>query len=134
MDDLVLYLDISSNPKIKDLYLLRNNYIDDYHYEEETIYNNFIKSSFLPNAFINYINSMSEAQRIIIDKVNSKEYDVKQRKSYNKIAFKRTVCLAYEISIIYNLDIQDVISEAWCGLVEAVNKQSLRKIRIWYQI
>ena len=40
---------------------------------------------------------------------------------------KRTVCLAYEISIIYNLDIQDVISEAWCGLVEAVNKHSLRK-------
>lgn len=128
MDDLVLYLDIRSNPKIKDLYLLRNNYIDDYHYEEETIYNNFIKSSFLPNAFINYINSMSEAQRIIIDKVNSKEYDVKTKKNFIiNLLLKRTVCLAYEISIIYNLDIQDVISEAWCGLVEAVNKHSLRK-------
>ena len=123
-----MHLCILKQKKIKDLYLLRNNYIDDYHYEEETIYNNFIKSSFLPNAFINYINSMSEAQRIIIDKVNSKEYDVKTKKNLIiKLLLKRTVCLAYEISIIYNLDIQDVISEAWCGLVEAVNKQSLRK-------
>lgn len=135
MEDIILYLDINSNPIIKGLSLLKTNKLDNYDHEQDIIYNNIIKGSFFPDEFIEYIDDISFTKESRIKKLKSKEYDIDiKKKILIELLLKRTLCLAYEISRVYKLEMEDISSVALCGLVEAVNKYKLNEKNYSYYI
>lgn len=113
MENIIVYLEINSNGRSKKSFLKT---------EDCDFDNNEFKK------ICKEITDETPSLGLFLDNVQDIYYeDERLELKINKIDFesilKDTICFVYRIAKIYDLEMQDIIADGYCGLMEAINKQ-----------
>lgn len=125
MENVIIYLQISKSSYIDNKWFLiqKNNFVYTAA-QYEKIYKNIIRlepklSCFLEN--VKNIKPLQNGEKDII-KEGLQENKSESKKRIAELLLKRAICIAYKIICMYDLEVEDAVADASCGLVEGIDK------------